>query len=39
MKMQKDPLEADQQRLLEWTYQTIKSGAGLDSEKKSIRRN
>ena len=31
----KDPLEADQQRLLEWTYQTYEmSGAGLDSEKK-----
>ena len=32
----KDPLEADQQRLLEWTYQTYEmSGAGLDSEKKN----
>ena len=31
----KDPLEADQQRLLEWTYQTYEmSGAGLDKEKK-----
>ena len=31
-----DPLEADQQRLLEWTYQTFEmSGAGLDKEKKN----
>ena len=31
----KDSLEADQQRLLEWTFQTFEmSGAGLDKEKK-----
>ena len=35
-KAKKDPLEADQQRLLEWTYQTYEmSGAGLDNEKKN----
>ena len=29
-------MEADQQRLLEWTYQTYEmSGAGLDNEKKN----
>ena len=32
----KDQLDADQQRLIEWTYQTYEmSGAGLDSEKKN----
>ena len=31
----KDSLEADQQRLLEWTFKTFEmSGAGLDKEKK-----
>ena len=31
-----NPLEADQQRLLEWTYQTYEmSGAALDKEKKN----
>jgi len=35
-KATKDPLEADRQRLLEWTYQTYEmSGAGLDKDKKS----
>ena len=31
------PLEADQQRLLEWTYQIYEmNGAGLDKEKKNL---
>ena len=32
-----NPLEADQQRLLEWTYQTYEmSGAALDKKKKNL---
>ena len=35
-KTKKDPLEADQQRLLEWTYKTYEmNGAGLDKGKKN----